>query len=79
MTEKPRRLLDQVRDVLRLKHYAIRTEEAYTDWIRRFTFNKSRASTRMRGGRANGPDGAPYAIIFLALAGLQTPLAVYAC
>jgi len=36
MTEKPPRLLDQVRDVLRLKHYAIRTEEAYTDWIARF-------------------------------------------
>ena len=36
MSEKPRKLLDQVRDVLRLKHYAIRTEEAYTDWIARF-------------------------------------------
>ena len=36
MTEKPRKLLDQVRDVLRLKHYAISTEETYTDWIRRF-------------------------------------------
>jgi hypothetical protein len=33
-TEK--KLLDQVRDTLRLKHYAIRTEEAYVDWIRRF-------------------------------------------
>ncbi len=36
MSEKPRKLLDQVRDVLRLKHYALRTEEAYVDWIRRF-------------------------------------------
>jgi hypothetical protein len=28
--------LDQVRDTIRLKHYSIRTEQAYTDWIRRF-------------------------------------------
>jgi integron integrase len=32
---KPK-LLDQVRDVIRLKHYSIRTEQAYTDWIRRY-------------------------------------------
>ena len=32
----PPRLLDQVRSKLRLLHYAIRTEEAYVNWIRRF-------------------------------------------
>jgi hypothetical protein len=32
---KPK-LLDQVRDKIRLKHYSIRTEEAYVDWIKRF-------------------------------------------
>src|ERR1700704_1769266 len=32
------RLLDQVRDRIRLKHYSIRTEQAYVDWIRRFIF-----------------------------------------
>src|SRR5438067_1575 len=32
---KPK-LLDEVRAVIRLKHYSIRTEQAYTDWIRRF-------------------------------------------
>ena len=37
MTEqRPRRLLDQVRDAIRLKHYSIRTEEAYVNWIRRY-------------------------------------------
>ena len=36
MEPKPEKLLDQVRDVLRLKHYSIRTENAYVDWIRRF-------------------------------------------
>ncbi len=28
---KPK-LLDQVRDVIRRKHFSIRTEEAYVDW-----------------------------------------------
>jgi len=30
------RLLDQVREVIRLRHYSIRTEQAYVQWIRRF-------------------------------------------
>ncbi len=32
------RLLDQVRHVLRRKHYSLRTEEAYVGWIRRYVF-----------------------------------------
>ncbi len=35
MQKKPR-LLDQVRDRIRYKHYSIRTEQSYLDWIRRF-------------------------------------------
>ncbi len=31
-----KKLLDQVREVLRAKHYSYRTEQAYVDWIRRF-------------------------------------------
>jgi len=30
------RLLNRVRDKIRLKHYSIRTEQAYVDWIKRF-------------------------------------------
>jgi len=30
------KLLYQVRDVVRKKHYSIRTEQAYVQWIRRF-------------------------------------------
>lgn len=30
------RLLDQVRGKIRVKHYSIRTEQAYTGWIKRF-------------------------------------------
>jgi integron integrase len=33
---RPPRLLDQVKQVMRLKHYALRTEECYTQWIKRF-------------------------------------------
>ena len=29
----PKKLLDQVRETIRRKHYSIRTEEAYVDWI----------------------------------------------
>ena len=28
--------MEQVRDVLRLKHYSLRTERSYCDWIERF-------------------------------------------
>jgi integron integrase len=34
---KPR-LLDQVRDTIRRKHYSIRTEQSYIDWIKRFIY-----------------------------------------
>jgi len=36
MEQRPKKLLDQVRDVIRLKHYSIRTEQAYVDWIKRY-------------------------------------------
>lgn len=32
----PPKLLDQVRERLRLKHYSIRTEQQYVQWVRRF-------------------------------------------
>jgi integron integrase len=35
-TPQPAKLLDQVRDRLRVKHYSIRTETQYVQWIKRF-------------------------------------------
>ncbi len=32
------KLLDQVRDTLRVKHHAIRTEQSYVDWIKRYIY-----------------------------------------
>ena len=33
MKQRSKRLLDRVRDAIRLKGYSVRTEEAYVDWI----------------------------------------------
>jgi integron integrase len=45
------RLLDQVRDRIRYKHYSIRTEEAYVDWIRRYLrFHQNRHPADLGAG-----------------------------
>ena len=33
---KEKKLLDQVLDYMRLKHYSIHTEQTYRDWIKRY-------------------------------------------
>lgn len=43
------RLLDRVRDRIRLKHYSIRTEQAYLDWVRRFVVFHGRRHPRELG------------------------------
>lgn len=54
--ERPR-LLDDVRAVLRFKHYSIRTEQSYLHWIRRFI--------RFHGRRHPRDMGAPEIEAFL--------------
>jgi integron integrase len=51
------RLLDQVREVIRLRHYSIRTEQAYLQWITRFILFHSK--------RHPGEMGAPEVTAFL--------------
>jgi integron integrase len=47
------KLLDQVRDVLRRKHFSLRTEQAYLGWIRRFIlFHRKRHPREMAGREA---------------------------
>src|SRR5438034_10909446 len=53
---KPK-LLDRVRDTIRLKHYSIRTEQAYVDWIKRFIL--------FHGKRHPADMGAPEIVAFL--------------
>ena len=36
MESRPRKLLDQVHDAIRLKHYSYRMEQSYIGWIRRY-------------------------------------------
>ncbi|MEI6723399.1 MAG: integron integrase [Betaproteobacteria bacterium] len=45
---KPR-LLDQVRDTIRLKHYSLRTEETYVHWIKRFIYFHGKRHPRGMG------------------------------
>lgn len=46
---KPKKLLDQMRDVMRLKHYSIRTERSYCDWVERFIrYHRLRHPAEMR-------------------------------
>ena len=45
------RLLDQVRAKIRFKHYSIRTEEAYVDWIKRFVLHFGKRHPREMGPR----------------------------
>jgi len=35
---RPPKLLDQVREAIRMRHYSLRTEKAYIHWIKRFIF-----------------------------------------
>lgn len=51
------KLLDQVRDRIRVKHYSIRTEQAYVDWCRRFI--------RFHGKRHPSAMGKPEVEAFL--------------
>lgn len=47
MDDKPR-LLDQVREQIRLRHYSIRTEAVYLEWVKRFIrFHKYRHPQEM--------------------------------
>ncbi len=43
VSQPPRKLLDQLRDCLRVQHYSGRTEQAYVEWARRYIlFNQKR-------------------------------------
>jgi hypothetical protein len=45
------KLLDQVRNVLRLHHYSIHTERSYIDWIKRYVhFHRMRCREDLADG-----------------------------
>ena len=45
------RLLDQVRGKIRVKHYSIRTEQAYVDWIKRYVLHFDKRHPSEMGAR----------------------------
>ena len=47
----PRRLLEQLSDRIRVKHYSIRTEQAYSDWVRRFILFHGKRHPREMGAK----------------------------
>jgi integrase len=50
MTQQPSvKLLDLVRQRIRLKGYSIRTEKSYTQWIRRFIFFHNKRHPKLMG------------------------------
>ena len=89
--ERPRRLLDQVRDVIRRKHYSLRTEDTYVHWIKRFIYFHGKRHplemgeaevtaflnhlSRDRDVAAATQNQALSAILFLYREALQRPLA----
>jgi|SRR6266478_708283 len=45
------KLMDQVKEVMRLRHYSIRTEQCYCDWIRRYVkFHRMRVREDLGSG-----------------------------
>src|SRR5580765_3671898 len=54
ITPNPKlKLLDQVREAMRLKHYSIRTERCYCDWIKRYIhFHRMQSRAELNGGEA---------------------------
>ena len=50
-TPKPK-LLQQVRDAIRRKHFSPRTEESYVHWIKRFVFFSAKRRVREEKGQA---------------------------
>ncbi len=85
------RLLDQVRDSIRRKHYSLRTEDTYVHWIKRFIYFHGKRHprdlgeaevtaflnflARERGVAAATQNQALSALLFLYREVLTTPLA----
>ena len=47
---KPPKLLEQVREVIRARHYSLRTEETYLSWMKRFILFHGKRHPREMGG-----------------------------
>ena len=48
---QPPKLLEQVRELIRVRHYSLRTEETYLRWIKRFILFHGKRHPREMGSR----------------------------
>jgi len=55
MEKRPKRLLDEVREVIRRKHHSRRTERTYVSWIRRFILYHEKRHPRDMGKKEIEP------------------------
>ena len=51
MENPPKKLLEQVSDVIRLKHYSYKTEKSYINWIKRYILFHNKRHPREMGGK----------------------------
>lgn len=51
MEKLPKKLLEQVRDVIRVKHYSYKTEKSYINWIKRYILFHNKRHPREMGGK----------------------------
>ncbi len=57
MVESTPKLMDEVRDFMRRRHYSIHTERSYCEWIRRFVhYHKMKSREDLTGGEAKITD-----------------------
>jgi integrase len=50
MEKRPKKLLDNVRKAVRLKHYSLHTEQSYVTWIKRYIFFHDKPHPKDMGG-----------------------------
>jgi integron integrase len=51
MEKPPKKLFEQVRDIIRVKHYSYKTEKSYISWIKRYILFHNKRHPREMGGK----------------------------
>jgi hypothetical protein len=49
--KSPKKLLEQVNDIIRLKHYSYQTEKSYINWIKYYIIFHGKRHPREMGGK----------------------------
>jgi integron integrase len=51
MEQRPKKLIEQIQDVIRLKHYSYQTEKTYVHWIKRYIFFHNKQHPKDMGAK----------------------------